>query len=82
MLKLTEIRHGRNYVRVGDLVKVRPSRDGKHDGFVARFLYADTDRGGTFYALQELDHGGRPVVFRFLKPERVKRLAMTKQPHR
>lgn len=79
--RLTEIRHGRNFIRAGDLVRARPSRDGKHDGFVARFLYAGHDKS-PYYAVQELDAGGKPVAFRFLKPERVKRLAMTKQPHR
>lgn len=79
--RLTEVRHGRNFIRKGDLIRVRPSRDGKHDGFVARFLYAAEDRS-PHYALQELDHGGKPVAFRFVRPERVKRLAMTKQPHR
>lgn len=77
-----EVRHGRNYVRKGDLVRVGPSRSGKHDGFLAKFLYGGTDREGPFYALQALDSGGRPVAFRFIRPERVKRLAMTKQPHR
>lgn len=80
--RLAEVRHGRNFIRSGDLVRVRPSRDGKHDGFVARFLYGYTDRGGEVYALQELDSGGKAVAFRFKKPEVVRRLAMTKQPHR
>lgn len=81
-MRLTEIRHGRNFIRTGDLIRVKPSRDGKHDGFLAKFLFAEEDGGGTFYALQELDTGGKPVAFRFTKPERVRRLAMTKQPHR
>lgn len=80
--RLSEVRHGRNFIRSGDLVKVRPSRDGKHDGFVARFLYGFSDKGGETYALQELDSGGKPVAFRFKRPEVVRRLAMTNQPHR
>jgi hypothetical protein len=82
MPRLTEVRHGRNFIRHGDLVKARPSRAGKHDGFIARFLYADTDKGGLYYALQELDNGGKSVAFRFLKAVRIKRLATTKQPFR
>lgn len=73
-----EFRLGRNFVRKGDMVRVSPSRAGKHDGFVARFVYADNDRGGTYLMLQEVTtvKGGRviPCGFRTLKPERVHRL--------
>lgn len=73
-----EVRHGRNFIRRGDMVRVSPSRPGKHDGFVARFVYADEDRGGTYFMLQEVTtvKGGRviPCGFRTLKPERVRRL--------
>jgi hypothetical protein len=79
MAAVTEVRHGRNFIRRDDLVRVRPSRAGKHDGFLARFLYADEDRGGLFYALVELDHG-KPVARRFMKPERVQRKATTRDP--
>lgn len=33
---MTEYRDGRNFVRVGDLVKVAPSRPGRRNGFVSR----------------------------------------------
>lgn len=81
-MRFNEIRHGRNFIRTGDLIRVRPSREGRHDGFVAKFLYAEEDRGGMFYAAQEMDSGGKACGFRFLKPDRIKRLATTKQPWR
>lgn len=76
-MPLTEVRHGRNFIRTGDLVRVKPARSGRHDGFVGKFKYADEDKGGLYYALQELSSGGRHVAFRFIKPERVRRLATT-----
>lgn len=79
-MRLSEVRHGRNFIRSGDLVRVRPSRAEKHDGFLAKFLYADTDKGGMFYALLEyvqIDGRPEPCQYRFVKPDRVKRLATT-----
>lgn len=80
-MKLTEVRHNRNFLRTGDILRVKPSRSGKHDGFAARFLYADEDKS-PFYALLQLDDKGRPVAHRFVRPERVKRLATTRHPRR
>lgn len=73
-MRLQEIRHGRNWIRHGDLVRVRPSRAGKHDGFVAKFQYAEV-APSKFYALSEIDSLGRVQCQRFVRPERVKRLA-------
>lgn len=82
----TEVRHGRNYIRAGDRVKVRPSQDGKHDGFPAVFKYADEDAGGAYYCVLRLERikGAREVGcgFRFLRPERIKRTATTRDPRR
>lgn len=80
-MKLTEVRHNRNFLRSGDILRVKPSRSGKHDGFAARFLYADEDRS-PYYALLQLDEKGRPVAHRFVRPERVKRLAQSRHPKR
>ena len=77
-VKVSEVRHGRNFIRSGDLIRVKPSRTGKHDGFVARFLNAEDG----IYALQQLDTGGRPMAFRFVRAERVRRLATTRSPWR
>lgn len=81
MIRLTEVRHNRNWIRSGDLVRVRPSRGGKHDGFAAKFLYFGEDRS-QYYALLQLDEKGRPVAHRFVRPERVKRLAQSRHPKR
>jgi hypothetical protein len=80
--QVTEVRHGRNFIRKGDLVRVKPSRSGKHDGFLARFCYAATDRGGLYYGLHELDSRGRYMAQRSIKPERVNRLATTNRKFR
>lgn len=74
--RIHEVRHGRNFIRCGDFVRVLPSESGRRDGFRARFLYADSDKGGLYYALQELaTMKGKPehVAFRFMRPERVVR---------
>jgi hypothetical protein len=77
-----EVQHGRNFIRRGDLVRARPSVAGKHDGFMARFCYADEDRGGLFYCVQEVEGARigklRSCGYRFLKPERVRRLQRSK----
>lgn len=77
------VRHGRNFIRAGDLVRVAPSQPGKHDGFPAILKYAETDNGGLFYCLQALESAkGKliPTGFRFMRPERVRRTASTKDP--
>src|SRR5579863_8580021 len=73
--RLSEVRHGRNFIRSGDLVRVKPSRSGHHDGFAARFLFSEEGAHGLFYALQELDEHGAVQRFRFVRPEMVRRLA-------
>lgn len=80
-MKLTQVRHNRNFLRSGDILRVKPSRSGKHDGFAARFLYADEDKS-PYYALLQLDTDGTPVAHRFVRPERVKRLAQSRHPKR
>lgn len=77
--KQCEVRHGRNFIRHGDLVRVRPSAPGRHDGYKARFQYAATDRGGLHYVLHELD-GGKYRCIRTVKPEAVVRTATTRDP--
>lgn len=77
------VQHGRNFIRANDLVKVGPSQPGRHDGFPALFKYAETDNGGLFYCLQALESAkGKliPTGFRFMRPERVRRTASTKDP--
>lgn len=77
------VQHGRNFIRANDLVKVGPSQPGRHDGFPALFKYAETDKGGLHYCLLALESSkGKfvPTGWRFMRPERVRRTASTKDP--
>lgn len=84
-----EIRHGRNFIRKGDRVRIAPpegSPEGTH-GQRARFQYAFVDKGGLTYALIEQHRGDKPGTFvnggwRFVLPERIERKATTQDPRR
>jgi hypothetical protein len=67
-----EVRHGRNFIRHGDLVRIRPSSPGQRDGFTALFKYADSDKGGLYYAVVQLPDRR----WRFVRPDRVRRKAV------
>lgn len=84
-MQVTEVRHGRNFIRHNDVVRVLPSKPGKHDGFKALFRYADEDKGGQYYCLLRIESvQKKPVAcgFRFIPPARVKRKATTRDPRR
>lgn len=85
--RVEEIRLGRNFVRKGDLVRVAPpagSPAGTH-GYLARFQYADEDKGGLFACVleQQKDEKGHLVScgFRFIQPDRMERKATTHDPN-
>lgn len=71
-------RAGRNFVSVGDVIRVRASR-GKRDGFVARVRAIRVDRASGVAAEVEVYGGrrGREMV-RTFRPERIQRLARTR----
>lgn len=74
----SEIRMGRNFVRVGDIVKVA-ARPGKRDGFEAKVeaIVLDDETG----AVRWLEvRGGRAGRYQFhaVRPERISRVAQTK----
>lgn len=72
-----EIQHTRNFLRAGDPVRV--ARSSHEAGFRGRFLYADTDRGGLFYEVAQLDSHGDVEALRSLRPERVTRKAVSQK---
>ena len=77
--RLGEIRLGRNFIREGDTVKVLPSRPGKRDGFVAKFLYATVNEDGSINYVEVLGAPtGRCPAWRSLPVERIGRVSQTK----
>lgn len=78
-----ELRMGRNFVRVGDTVRVLPSRPGKRDGFLATLRAIVTDDAGAVRHLEVYGAPtGRPVAFHALRLERVRRVSQTRHPAR
>lgn len=77
-----EVRHGRNFIRHGDLVKVR-GLDGKR-GFKARFQHAEMtgkNLDHQVYVVHEVE--GRELAYvcvRTIEPERIVRTASTHDP--
>ena len=73
---LPEYRVGRNYIRIGDTVHVKPSRPGRHDGFDSKVLRI---RGNAVVGAVSVDvtdpHNGN---VRTLPTERIERKAQTK----
>lgn len=81
-MTVTEVRAGRNFIRVGDLIKVLP-RPGRRDGFEARVSAIVTDDESGAVRWFEV-HGGRKGQYQFhaVRPDRVTRLAQTRQGER
>jgi hypothetical protein len=77
-VELNEIRlGGRNFVRVGDVVKVKPSRPGRRDGFdaVVKAMWESE------YGVEVEVIGGpknRPAATRTFRPERLERRSQAK----
>jgi len=71
-------RHGRNYINLGDLVRVRAA-PGRRNGFPARVRSIKVDvRTGEVVEVEVFGGpNGRAMVRTFL-PERIERLAQTK----
>lgn len=82
-----ELRLGRNFVRKGDLVRVRPpdgAPAGTH-GYQARFQYADVDKGGQYVVVFEMEKCEGVLQYariRTVKPDRIERKATTHDPAR
>lgn len=72
-------RRGRNYIRVGDRVRIAPSAPRRHDGFVATVRRIVIDANGTVTEVEVLGAPrGRPVAFRSVRADRVVRIAQTR----
>ena len=82
-MNVTEYRMGRNYVRVGDIVKVKPSAPKKRDGFEARVtaiaVEQDPDRAFGIRVIFQVVGGcrGRHHT-RFVRPDRIQRVAQVR----
>ncbi len=78
LVALTEYKVGRNFIRVGHVVKVRPSRPRHRDAFEGKVAAIRADDSGT---VQEVDvHGDGSVNWatRTVRPERVERVAQVR----
>lgn len=77
MEQLTEYRTGRNFIRIGDVVRVRP-RPGRRDGFEARVRPIRADSAGE---VSEVEVFGGPAgrsAVRTFRPDRIERVAQTR----
>jgi hypothetical protein len=82
MTEVNEYRRGRNYIRLGDRVRIRPS-PGRRNGFdaVVHGIRIDESTG----AVREVDVFGGPsgrAMFRTFRPERIERLARHRRADR
>lgn len=73
---MKEYRLGRNFIRVGDVVKVTPSSPGKHDGFEARVLAIYDQDGEIVFQLLGGTRGR--LHTRFIRAERIRRVAQVR----
>ena len=76
MTKLDKFKMGRNYVRIGDHVKVKPSSKGKRDGFKARVLMIRADDAGM---VEYIDVAAPNGNLRTLPVARIQRVAQSRQ---
>jgi hypothetical protein len=76
--RIEEIRVGRNFIRKGDRVHVKPSRSGRRDGFEGRFLYAEVADGAIANVCVFGAPAGRTLVQRFFPLDRIERKAQTR----
>ena len=82
-MNVTEYRMGRNYVRVGDIVKVKPSAPKKRDGFEARVraitVKQDPAKPFGIQVVFEVVGGARGrCMIRNVRPDRIQRVAQVR----
>lgn len=82
MVKVNEYRQGRNFIRVGDVVRVKPL-PGKRNGFEAkvRAITVDEETGEPIEIEVFGGYRGRAMV-RTFRPDRINRVAQTRQGER
>lgn len=81
MVEVSEYRVGRNFIRLGDKVKVKPSRPGKRDGCVARVrrIKAEEGEGGAVREVEVAPLTGKYLgSVRTFLPDRIERMSQTK----
>lgn len=80
---ITEVRFGRNFIRLGDIVRVKPSRKGKKDGFDARVSRLLTNEAGQLIEVEVVEpmgafSGKSFGRLRSFRPDRIERKSQTK----
>ncbi len=85
-MEVPEYRKGRNFIRVGDAVKVTPSRKGKKDGFLGtvRAIHAAAvgPSGPQVVRVDVFGGPGKRVpALRSLTPDRLQRVAQSRNRH-
>ena len=79
VLTVNEYRRGRNFIRVGDVVRVKSSK-GRRDGFEARVRLIRKDKRTGEVAEVEVFGGRRGhAMVRTFVPERIERVAQTRK---
>lgn len=73
MLKVSEYRRGRNFIRVGDVVRVK-ALPGKRNGFEAKVRAVKIDeRSGEVVEVQVFGGARGQGMIRIFRPERIQR---------
>lgn len=75
--EIQEVRVGRNFIRVGDIVRVTPSSPGRRDGFLAKVTGMRRTADGLEFNLFGAPKG-RPVAARTMRAGRIQRVAQTR----
>lgn len=81
-MRATEVRVGRNFIRAGDTVRVRPSAPGRRDGYLARFQHAELDDAGNVRWVEVVGGPRGRHATRSLRLDRIERVAQTKHGER
>jgi hypothetical protein len=76
-VKLTEDRTGRNFIRIGDIVRVRP-RAARRDGFEVKVRAVLPDESGELAEIEVFGGPGGCHAIRTVRPERIERRAWTR----
>lgn len=73
MQRISQYRVGRNFIRVGDVVRVKPSQ-GKRDGFEAKVRVIRADEiTGEVAEVEVFGGRRRHAMIRTFRPERIQR---------
>jgi hypothetical protein len=76
-VKLTEDRTGRNFIRIGGIVRVRP-RAARRDGFEVKVRAVLPDESGELAEIEVFGGPGGCHAICTVRPERIERRAWTR----